>query len=99
SDASPHAYPTRRSSDLISGHLADLLLVEAGDGNNVLLDSGGNALGKRKIHLVAVAQAQLEPGAGHSDAETDAVDFQLLGKALCRSEEHTSELQSREKLV
>src|SRR5690606_41868249 len=84
-----HSFPTRRSSDLTVLTISNLVKSFAGDGRS--------AAGR----VFAVNDVSLEVGEGEM--------FTLLGPSGCgktttlrsvaRSEEHTSELQSRENLV
>src|SRR5690606_41687539 len=77
----------------------------------ILVDSGTSVL-VIEHHLAVMAHADwiidLGPGAGHdggqvvfegTPADLVAARSTLTGKHLARSEEHTSELQSRENLV
>src|SRR5690606_39659801 len=88
-----HSFPTRRSSDL--EYLRELLnlLVTKIDGNKEALDGHRfldwpSSENKQAIHagLQALMVMALDAGAE-------------LSRVLGRSEEHTSELQSRENLV
>src|SRR5690606_40614280 len=78
-----HSFPTRRSSDLVA--------VNEQDQVGVLLDGSGFAQVRQQRALVA---ALLESAVELGQSDHRAVE--LLGQ---RSEEHTSELQSRENLV
>src|SRR5690606_41909116 len=94
-----HSFPTRRSSDLNAGGW--MLGREASLGDNAVL---GFAFGETRANTTAgvaqdrsrdrQTQSQLYAGWHHGNAY-------LLGQAGFgqRSEEHTSELQSRENLV
>src|SRR5690606_41740019 len=93
-DPSPrdrHPFPTRRSSDLLLDDLVQRLVEEG-------------YLTLRPAAPGEPTHTQV-PGAGKIDADAEAarqVEFQLTDKGLDflgRSEEHTSELQSRENLV
>src|SRR5690606_40916903 len=84
-----HSFPTRRSSDL-------LLVVEGRAGAAARGDRHGRRAGrldgeKPQGHLVVVA--------GEGRPHRPAVDRVCADPAWSRSEEHTSELQSRENLV
>src|SRR5690606_41700476 len=86
-----HSFPTRRSSDLFSSGMAAistlfLTLLKAGD-HVVLQDQIYGGTYAFVVNLLERA------GIGYSFAAPDIASLQA------RSEEHTSELQSREKLV
>src|SRR5690606_41418673 len=85
----PPPVPTRRSSDLqVEGDLSIVAVV--GDGMKHSPGTSGrmfSALGRNGVNVVAIAQ-------GASERNISAVVRQVD-----RSEEHTSELQSRENLV
>src|SRR5690606_41211862 len=89
----PHSFPTRRSSDLLLGAVrADDELLALAPG---LLPEAADALeglGKRKGVLVLPAG----PGVA---AGFERLDLNRAWAGALRSEEHTSELQSRENLV
>src|SRR5690606_40421619 len=95
----PHSFPTRRSSDLpthLDDHGGEQRHDEelAGGG-----PGGGDAGGESTVALESVRH----DGADHvhrHDAEADpAADAIEQHEEPSRSEEHTSELQSRENLV
>src|SRR5690606_41932173 len=88
-----HSFPTRRSSDLLIKPLRSVLagLVALRGEVGVQLGPGGVA-GLEHVHLLA----------GEAAAALELAGQVLRGvalAALARSEEHTTELQSREKLV
>src|SRR3546814_1094235 len=79
----------------LGGNLTHLLLVDAADlDRGVVRGLDLDAFRHREIDVVRIAELQLQGLALGVGAVTDAGDEQLLRKALCRSEEHTSELQS-----
>src|SRR5690606_41929631 len=86
----PHPFPPRRSSDLRAIHHAD-----------GALDAGLAELRRQR----PVAQIQQEGllrhllEQGFMAARQWRIERHGLGRAIPRSEEHTSELQSRENLV
>src|SRR5690606_41532965 len=89
-----HSFPTRRSSDLIAGAWVELMnrlsydefLAHGGDWGGVVTTVLGGLFPERVIGIHStLAQA---PTGLSTDGLTDQ-----------RSEEHTSELQSRENLV
>src|SRR5690606_42056896 len=78
-----HSFPTRRSSDLPPGHRA--LPLRSGEGGVLLRRGRGrDDLPRRRRHPRDRGRALPEPAAPRERR---------------RSEEHTSELQSRENLV
>src|SRR5207302_9310268 len=79
-----HSFPTRRSSDL-------QVRVCSCDGRKKV-GPGGGIVGELDLQFLRRAIENLDNGDGASIAD-------LAGVAENRSEEHTSELQSREKLV
>src|SRR5690606_39933627 len=90
-----HPFPTRRSSDLALavrdrvenlplGHLAEAVVVIRGRGAHAVLLRDAVAVAERAVAGLAI------------DRETLATVREEFG---VRSEEHTSELQSRENLV
>src|SRR5690606_40225064 len=90
SAARPHppSFPTRRSSDLDTTYLEDKAVLIARDG------------ARRDIRASA---APLRTPAGEMIGSVlafqDITNSRSLQRQLARSEEHTSELQSRENLV
>src|SRR5690606_41645547 len=86
-----HSSPTRRSSDLI-------LKVEIGVGQRNDVNTGVSHLGNERCGLILVAQRQRATVA-RNNATFEASAQNALCDQLKRSEEHTSELQSRENLV
>src|SRR5690606_41850721 len=93
-----HSFPTRRSSDLLDAHT--LQDGEAGAPEELVgAARRGGAHGHDQLPeggiLVHEGVADLEPGV---EADLQLLDA-LLGTEVARSEEHTSELQSRENLV
>src|SRR5690606_40180282 len=99
STRAPPAYPTRRASDL--GKLLQLVVMRRDDRHADI----GHVLGDRFDDGGAVAFLEVNADLGMLDQERCQVARQELGngRQACqyphRSEEHTSELQSREKLV
>src|SRR5690606_39563743 len=91
-----HSFPTRRSSDL-RDH-------EAGEGS---VDEPETVIADDEEHAGEASNARgTECRNGQADAAIDRRHTAARGKVLkgiarvtCRSEEHTSELQSRENLV
>src|SRR5690606_39564890 len=83
----PHSFPTRRSSDLLLGEPAQLADQEAFglEGEGVAVEEV--ARDHHRVDLFAERQI---------DTSAEGVAHRL---AQPRSEEHTSELQSRENLV
>src|SRR5690606_40998158 len=87
-----HAFPTRRSSDLDVRKRTDALDAV---GNTTAAIGKGFAIGSAALAGVALFAAYAE--AAHLEAIDVAQPKVMIG--LLRSEEHTSELQSREKFV
>src|SRR5690606_40810679 len=85
-----HSYPTRRSSDLHAAGEGGLDLAARDPGNRAAQDL--RRIGRRVQHQ---RQQGAEPGLTEEGPQPDA----LQRRAELRSEEHTSELQSRENLV
>src|SRR5206468_11593469 len=94
-----HAFPTRRSSDLIkwdaqvsrTGSIPQMQQIE-GVKNIVSVGAGKGGVGKSTSAVnLALALAQL-------GARTGVLDADVYGPNVPRSEEHTSELQSRSDL-
>src|SRR5690606_39849384 len=82
-----HSFPTRRSSDLEER----IRMVEP-----------GTAAARCRLFLIVLSGALVLAGCGGEEDETQAQVGDGAGNtppALSRSEEHTSELQSRENLV
>src|SRR5690606_42160211 len=87
-----HSFPTRRSSDLVG---EDRLRIEA-DGLEQNRDRHLATAIHPEIENVLRIEFEIEPGAA---IRNDARGEQQLARAVrlaLRSEEHTSELQSRE---
>src|SRR5690606_39754128 len=86
----PPSFPTRRSSDLVGGATvpapqpAGLVIEEAGPAKNAYADRKGHSIKHATIHWWGKPSGQ---------------SFEGIRDYLIRSEEHTSELQSRENLV
>src|SRR5690606_41832364 len=93
-----HSFPTRRSSDLTHGNF----------------DLGGTARGSYVVSAIAPNRATATSAVIQVDGDVNGIvvrvlaDRRIVGRALhhdrspasdARSEEHTSELQSRENLV
>src|SRR5690606_40913142 len=90
-------FPTRRSSDLEQvDEVRDLRLQQLGQGGVALLVGVGE---HDALDLVTTVPEELVLGAAQADALGAAVPGALGVLAGVRSEEHTSELQSRENLV
>src|SRR5690606_40675805 len=93
----PHPFPTRRSSDLTCRRAVEQLVVQASDQR-----VGGGALvelyfaARRSLDDVVQRSLKLERIARRIDRFTAREALEFLRD---RSEEHTSELQSRENLV
>src|SRR5690606_39957195 len=89
-----HSFPTRRSSDL--GSAVKIFDIKAGRRNYNDLSAFGNKLAI-KLSVVEDITMKLTAAVstGATTAYLDSVDNLQVG----RSEEHTSELQSRENLV
>src|SRR5699024_12553899 len=83
-----HSFPTRRSSDLAAG-VQDLLLAGV-----ERMARGADLGADDAIRLGAAGGERVAAGAGHLGLDVCGVDL-----SLHRSEEHTSELQSRFDLV
>src|SRR5206468_12120460 len=93
----PHSFPTRRSSDLQPETRAYRLDVLP---NAQEVRSGRLVLDRRGQKQVADALKTGAPELLVRDALTFECGLELLAPlALARSEEHTSELQSRSELV
>src|SRR5690606_41357769 len=94
-----HSFPTRRSSDLVAVVDRQFLHVGAGE-------LARAAAADPRVHLERpLAVALLALGCRAAGFSDDAVQAGVVGRwhygvaAWPRSEEHTSELQSRENLV
>src|SRR5690606_42122201 len=83
-----HSFPTRRSSDLETSRTLDRTRTLA----------WSLQLLQMTIR-VARSQSLTVQMPTHAYSSTRTVDLLLPGRSLARSEEHTSELQSRENLV
>src|SRR5690606_39517807 len=91
-----HSFPTRRSSDLISPQ------VDVGGRSLLLRASIPNPDDKLRPGLFARVQLELAETQGlvvPESALAPSGDAQYVYRVVDRSEEHTSELQSRENLV
>src|SRR5690606_41758336 len=95
----PHSFPTRRSSDLVSMFKYDELLTEAATGDGPI-SAAFRAIERTvgfEVHLEDYSLKGVTEGA---DALGEAtVRVRKDNRIYVRSEEHTSELQSRENLV
>src|SRR5690606_39840715 len=91
----PHSVPTRRSSDLwdwaTTGGTKGSVLLDYWDADPNAYITGGICVLKTEV----LERVQWDDSRGFYESED--VDFSTRLKA--RSEEHTSELQSRENLV
>src|SRR5690606_41533457 len=87
----PHSFPTRRSSDL--GSFGMSLDLSGADGNMIAT----TAISSTYLEVGTNQLSFAFPGAAIGESGQDGP--YLIGNALPRSEEHTSELQSRENLV
>src|SRR5690606_42040245 len=96
---SPHPFPTRRSSDLLLAKDADDRYADAGDVIDDLQDAVGSTV---RVESSAIRESFLQAATFVGRDEELAQLEQMLNNALAgvgsRSEEHTSELQSRENL-
>src|SRR5690606_40633415 len=83
-----HSFPTRRSSDLVVGVTGSLSHAADLSGHTV-----GNSL------ACSVVLGAVDTQARGQTLNCSAQGVLRLGQVILRSEEHTSELQSRENLV
>src|SRR5690606_41791342 len=94
-----HSFPTRRSSDLFGVDLREHLKKMA----TVTLKFGTwyscNITVKLTVPYCRYQNLRLIPVWGLSELQQCFSTFIATMKLTCRSEEHTSELQSRENLV
>src|SRR5690606_42127503 len=88
----PPPFPTRRSSDLneIRRIAADLAQPSG---------TGGDQCRAASMRLQCRAPVRLRPDRGHQRDRGRLAGVLYLREGALRSEEHTSELQSRENLV
>src|SRR5690606_41630989 len=95
----PTSLPTRRSSDLVVLVTATSP-TPAGEGKSTVTVGLSDALKQlnQKV-MVALRDPSLGPVFGIKGGATGGGYAQVLPMEEIRSEEHTSELQSREKLV
>src|SRR5207247_9804018 len=91
-----HSFPTRRSSDLFAGQILGLV------GKSSIGVNGANLRDFPRVFAFGVSRAGEEPSEfaplDHHLAPTflaDLIRFDFLALEIARSEEHTSELQSR----
>src|SRR5690606_41240945 len=87
-----HSFPTRRSSDLVLVSSASLIIIL----------SFYNGLEKLifSMYSAFTPELRIEPAKGKGFVVDSALSESLKNHAaVARSEEHTSELQSRENLV
>src|SRR5690606_41086826 len=84
------SFPTRRSSDL--GEV-EAGLAAAGDSDDVLTREYRRGDAMRRVHWRATARA------GDLRVRQEEHHAEVSSLVILRSEEHTSELQSRENLV
>src|SRR5690606_41817518 len=89
-----HSFPTRRSSDLFAQSVAEVHGIAVQDPERARALVMALMLGKEGIDLVS----QLTRQASGKGGTRASYWGELVTKSL-RSEEHTSELQSRENLV
>src|SRR5207253_10876367 len=94
-----HSFPTRRSSDLIDAAVGQAYVV-----NDALDLAGGNLVTDRLLDQIAKIGGFLDAhsrGRTQMQLERAAVDAgkEIPAEPRNRSEEHTSELQSRGHLV
>src|SRR5690606_40159919 len=87
------SFPTRRSSDLTSLDFSDPCFVQAGEHLQELIATEPFNTG------FLATPAQTGPTSASGLLATGKVAMELAGHWEPRSEEHTSELQSRENLV
>src|SRR5690606_40667092 len=86
-----HAFPTRRSSDLLTASVRSFTKSPWHKGQRYIPDERRNERKVRK-HIIRPVD-EFRPG------RLDRLLYVRPGALSCRSEEHTSELQSRENLV
>src|SRR5690606_42028664 len=87
-----HSFPTRRSSDLMLSLEGDNMIPQEFAGALEILRSSAHRMPKEQV------QAVLRQELGDYEAKFGSLDLTPMA-AASRSEEHTSELQSRENLV
>src|SRR5690606_41765286 len=94
-----HSFPTRRSSDLVAGNVNS----NAGDLRIGSLTSFPPGIGPGSTVTVSaeinIPAAHTAPDSSGSSRQRRILLFAGTGAGGTRSEEHTSELQSRENLV
>src|SRR5690606_41936798 len=84
-----HSFPTRRSSDLATELMGDIGTEETADFNSF----------RDRVNK-AIKACKLKLSASERNAILNAVSwYDETAEKVIRSEEHTSELQSRENLV
>src|SRR5690606_41707706 len=93
-----HSFPTRRSSDLVRyDEEADVYFVGNFNGNPAELDNNGFI--SRLSPDGEILDLQFIAGGQNGVTLHAPRGMTIVGDTLWRSEEHTSELQSRENLV
>src|SRR5690606_41363052 len=91
-----HSFPTRRSSDLVVVQIGALAATAASQGARLNHVKAHGALYNMAVRQPALARSIAQ--AVH-DVDPSLVFYALASSDMARSEEHTSELQSRENLV
>src|SRR5690606_41065907 len=95
-DVDLHSCPTRRSSDLGIKKTIEFVNACQAMGKGVWMYSGDSGIGTAAyLHVVAATQWLIHP----SQCLTRFYTHDVIEEGPLRSEEHTSELQSRENLV
>src|SRR5690606_40375397 len=98
-DRDRYAFPSRRSSDLGEGPVEEQAMKAGGFGVLVAVLGASIASGAAAAEAApAWPDALCERGSGYACVQASARE-QRAGRSEARSEEHTSELQSRENLV
>src|SRR5690606_41376928 len=87
------SFPTRRSSDLLADAFQQGAVLADVEGLLALVVTGGRAY--RIDQFLALARNRFH----RVQTGTDRAETGLVNAGTARSEEHTSELQSRENLV
>src|SRR5205823_11153159 len=93
-----HSFPTRRSSDL-GGEVARRAIAEPPRAESHVLILGDRELAARAAQVVAIGADLAREGQAVEQRPAVRAQQLLVGLALSRSEEHTSELQSLAYLV
>src|SRR5207253_6966506 len=93
------SFPTRRSSDLVSNHTEIDLWVIVNRHVDLLLGLGGPAIVRRRVVVGDGLHGPLDELVALILETLAIAVFASVDTATVRSEEHTSELQSRGHLV